>query len=279
MWTTSSRGPSARASNWSVAGLRRRGAGASRRARPWARCVVLGALARTWPQSGASTVGRCPFEVTATVAGACAERGCRTSWRMCVGPWPTWRLGQSCWLGTPSRASCAGCHGRTAADEGRGPVFLSSIPSGPALSSVAAVATRHPVQAMRWMAGRPMRLSKRLLFADSGDHQAQMKRLVADSPRAQYQLLFHRMAEIPDTPVLVVGGTNDALVPLRTQMRTARRASTSAAASTPSRGLRRRQGRVERHPPCALTCLPHSSTSGSCPLIESIKETLRCPKP
>jgi len=68
-----------------------------------------------------------------------------------------------------------------------------------------------------------MRLPERLLFADPGDHQAQMERLVEDSPGVQYQLLFHRRAAIPDTPVLVVGGTNDALVPLRTQTRTARR--------------------------------------------------------
>jgi pimeloyl-ACP methyl ester carboxylesterase len=105
----------------------------------------------------------------------------------------------------------------------RGAVLRSSIPSGPAFSSIVAVATRHPVQAMRFMAGRPMRLPERLLFADPGGHQARMKRLVADSPRVQYQLLFHRRAEVPATPVLVVGGTNDALVPLRTQMRTARR--------------------------------------------------------
>jgi pimeloyl-ACP methyl ester carboxylesterase len=105
----------------------------------------------------------------------------------------------------------------------RGAVLLSSIPSGPAFSSLVAVATRHPAQAMRFMTGRPMHLPERLLFADTGGHQAQMKRLVEDSPRVQYQLLFHRRAAIPNTPVLVVGGTSDALVPLRTQTRTARR--------------------------------------------------------
>lgn len=34
---------------------------------------------------------------------------------------------------------------------------------------------------------------------------------------------LHRKPTIPDTPVLVVGGTDDSLVPLRTQTRTARR--------------------------------------------------------
>jgi len=109
------------------------------------------------------------------------------------------------------------------ADQVRGAVLLSSIPSGPAFSSLVGVAARHPLQAMRFMAGRPMRLPERLLFADPGDHQVSMKRLVEESPRVQYQLLFHRRAAIPGTPVLVVGGTNDALVPLRTQTRTARR--------------------------------------------------------
>lgn len=50
-----------------------------------------------------------------------------------------------------------------------------------------------------------------------------MQRLVEDSPRVQYQLLFHRRAEISETPLLVVGGTEDVRVPLRTQRRTARR--------------------------------------------------------
>jgi len=109
------------------------------------------------------------------------------------------------------------------ADQVRGAVLLSSIPSGPAFSSVVSVASRHTLQAMRFVAGRPMHLPEPLLFADPGDHQVSMQRLVEDSPRVQYQLLFHRRAAIPDIPVLVIGGTDDVLVPLRTQKRTARR--------------------------------------------------------
>lgn len=105
----------------------------------------------------------------------------------------------------------------------RGAVLLSSISSGPAFSSVLAVASRHPVQALRFVAGLPMHLPKRLLFSDAGDHEAEMKRLVADSPLVQYQLLFHRAAAVARKPVLVVAGNDDRLVPLATQLRTARR--------------------------------------------------------
>ncbi len=105
----------------------------------------------------------------------------------------------------------------------RGIVLLSSIPSGPAISTVLAVAARHPVQALRFLAGLPMRLPKRLLFSDAGEHESEMKCLQADSPRVQYQLLFHRPTAVTDKPVLVVGGADDRLVPLATQLRTARR--------------------------------------------------------
>ncbi|MFC7500516.1 alpha/beta hydrolase [Nocardioides sp. CPCC 206347] len=105
----------------------------------------------------------------------------------------------------------------------RGAVLVSSIPSGPAFSSVFAVATRHPVQAMRFIAGLPMRLPKRLIFADASGHEGEMKRLQADSPLVQYQLLFHRRPAVTDKPVLVIGGADDRLVPLATQLRTARR--------------------------------------------------------
>jgi pimeloyl-ACP methyl ester carboxylesterase len=140
-----------------------------------------------------------------------------------VEPSPISRLGRSYWSVTPSEASSFSESSPNTSQAKCGGVLLSSIPSGPAFSSLVGVAARHPVQAMRFMAGRPMRLPERLLFADPGDHQVSMKRLVEESPRVQYQLLFHRRAAIPDTPVLVVGGTHDALVPLRTQTRTARR--------------------------------------------------------
>lgn len=107
----------------------------------------------------------------------------------------------------------------------RGAVLLSSIPSGPAIATVLAVASRHPVQALRFLAGLPMRLPKRLLFADAdaGEHESEMKCLQADSPRVQYQLLFHRPSAVTDKPVLVIGGADDRLVPLATQLRMARR--------------------------------------------------------
>ncbi|MDX6232117.1 MAG: hypothetical protein QOH68_1092 [Nocardioidaceae bacterium] len=105
----------------------------------------------------------------------------------------------------------------------RGAVLLSSVSRGPAISSVLAVAAHHPVQALRFIAGLPMRLPERLLFSEAGGHAAQMHRLRADSPLVQYQLLFHRGAAVSDKPVLVVGGAGDRLVPLATQLRTARR--------------------------------------------------------
>lgn len=119
---------------------------------------------------------------------------------------------------------------RHTTDQVRGAALLGSIPSGPAFSSVMSVATRHPRQALRFVAGRPMHLPEDLLFGDLADHQDAMRRLVEDSPRVQYQLLFHRRAARSEAPVLVVGGTDDILVPLRTQERTARRYATEVRA-------------------------------------------------
>jgi pimeloyl-ACP methyl ester carboxylesterase len=106
-------------------------------------------------------------------------------------------------------------------------VLVASVPAHPAAGSLASVARQHPLDAARLMLGRPLPLRPRYLFAglDAAEARQQAQLCGAESPLAQYQLLFHRRPAVPrgGAPVLALAAPGDRLVPIGDVRRTARR--------------------------------------------------------
>jgi pimeloyl-ACP methyl ester carboxylesterase len=106
-------------------------------------------------------------------------------------------------------------------------VLIATVPAGPAFGALKQVMRQHPADALRMMAGHALLLRASYLFQDPDDPaaEAHARRCEPASPRAQYELLLHRVARAPrdGAPVLVLGSPDDKLVPISSVRRTARR--------------------------------------------------------
>ena len=106
-------------------------------------------------------------------------------------------------------------------------VLVASVSARPAVASLAAVARRHPVDALRIIAGGSLPLRPEYLFEELSPAEARqhIDRCTGESAVAQYQLLFHLPARTPlgDPPVLVLATPDDPLIPIRGLRATAAR--------------------------------------------------------
>lgn len=108
----------------------------------------------------------------------------------------------------------------------RAGVLVGSITSRPAFGTVISVLLNHPWQAMRFLAGRSLRLPPDMLFERLGTEEAAeiSRSLRGGSPWVQYQLLFHLPSRVkPAYPLLSVYSTHDRMVPVGGARATARR--------------------------------------------------------
>jgi pimeloyl-ACP methyl ester carboxylesterase len=109
----------------------------------------------------------------------------------------------------------------------RAAVLVAPVPAHPAVASLAAIARRHPLDALRIMGGGSLPLRPDYLFHELGaaEAQAHADRCGGESALVQYQLLMHRPAGPPlgAPPVLVLATPDDRLVPIRGVRATARR--------------------------------------------------------
>jgi pimeloyl-ACP methyl ester carboxylesterase len=109
----------------------------------------------------------------------------------------------------------------------RAAVLVAPIPAHPAVSSLAAIARRHPSYALRIVVGGSLPLRPEYLFHELPDTDARRHadRCGPESAVVQYQLLMHRPAGAPlgSPPVLVLATPDDRLVPIRGVRATARR--------------------------------------------------------
>ncbi|TFV88747.1 alpha/beta fold hydrolase [Blastococcus sp. CT_GayMR16] len=109
----------------------------------------------------------------------------------------------------------------------RAAVLVAPVPAHPALASLAAIARRHPLDALRIVAGGSLPLRPDYLFHELDEAQAQTHsdRCHGESAVVQYQLLMHRPARPPlgSPPVLVLATPDDRLVPIRGVRSTAAR--------------------------------------------------------
>jgi len=109
----------------------------------------------------------------------------------------------------------------------RAAVLVSPVPAHPAVASLAAIARRHPLDALRIVVGGSLPLRADYLFheLDSAEARSLSDRCGGESPLVQYQLLMHRPAGPPlgSPPVLVLATPDDRLVPITGVRRTAAR--------------------------------------------------------
>jgi alpha-beta hydrolase superfamily lysophospholipase len=109
----------------------------------------------------------------------------------------------------------------------RAAVLVAPVPAHPAVASLAAIARRHPLDALRIVAGGSLPLRPDYLFHELDEPQAQAHadRCGGESAVVQYQLLMHRPARPPlgSPPVLVLASPDDRLVPIRGVRSTAAR--------------------------------------------------------
>jgi pimeloyl-ACP methyl ester carboxylesterase len=109
----------------------------------------------------------------------------------------------------------------------RAAVLVAPIPAHPAVSSLAAIARRHPTDALRIVVGGSLPLRPEYLFHElaEGDADKHADRCGGESPVVQYQLLLHRPPRPPlgSPPVLVLATPDDRLVPIKGVRRTAAR--------------------------------------------------------
>jgi pimeloyl-ACP methyl ester carboxylesterase len=100
----------------------------------------------------------------------------------------------------------------------RAAVLVAPVPAHPAVSSLAAIARRHPVDALRIVGGGSLPLRPDYLFHELDEPQAlaHADRCGGESAVVQYQLLMHRPARPPlgSPPVLVLATPDDRLVPI-----------------------------------------------------------------
>ncbi|HEY0485837.1 MAG TPA: alpha/beta hydrolase [Mycobacteriales bacterium] len=104
-------------------------------------------------------------------------------------------------------------------------VLVAPVPAHPAAGSLLTVARQHPTDALRMLAGGTLPLRPEYLFGelDAGEGRRLAARCGAESPIAQFQLLFHRPARPTGVPMLVLATPDDRLVPISDVRRTARR--------------------------------------------------------
>lgn len=106
-------------------------------------------------------------------------------------------------------------------------VLVAPVPAHPAVGSLVSIARRHPLDAVRILAGGSLPLRPDHLVRQLSPTQARAvsERCGKESALAQYQLLLHRPAPPPrgSAPVLVLATPDDALVPIADVRRTARR--------------------------------------------------------
>ena len=109
----------------------------------------------------------------------------------------------------------------------RAAVLVAPVPAHPAVSSLAAIARRHPTDALGIVVGRSLPLRPDYLFHELHETEAKghADRCGGESAVVQYQLLLHRPAGRPlgAPPVLVLATPDDRLVPIRGVRATARR--------------------------------------------------------
>jgi pimeloyl-ACP methyl ester carboxylesterase len=109
----------------------------------------------------------------------------------------------------------------------RAAVLVAPVPAHPAVSSLVAIARRHPLDALRIVVGGSLPLRPDYLFHElaPADAQRHTDRCHGESAVVQYQLLLHRPAGKPlgDPPVLVLATPEDRLVPVRAVRATAQR--------------------------------------------------------
>jgi len=109
----------------------------------------------------------------------------------------------------------------------RAAVLVAPVPAHPAVSSLVAIARRHPSDALRIVVGGSLPLRHDYLFheLDEAEARGHAGRCGGESAVVQYQLLMHRPARLPigAPPVLVLATPDDRLVPIRGVRATARR--------------------------------------------------------
>jgi len=109
----------------------------------------------------------------------------------------------------------------------RAAVLVAPVPAHPAVSSLVAIARRHPLDALKIVAGGSLPLRPDYLFheLEPAEAQAHADRCGGESAVVQYQLLLHRPAGPPlgSPPVLVLATPDDRLVPIRGVRSTAAR--------------------------------------------------------
>jgi pimeloyl-ACP methyl ester carboxylesterase len=109
----------------------------------------------------------------------------------------------------------------------RAAVLVAPVPAHPAVASLAAIARRHPLDALRIVGGGSLPLRADYLFHELPDAHARAHsdRCGGESAVVQYQLLMHRPARPPlgSPPVLVLASPDDRLVPVRGVRSTAAR--------------------------------------------------------
>jgi pimeloyl-ACP methyl ester carboxylesterase len=109
----------------------------------------------------------------------------------------------------------------------RAAVLVAPVPAHPALASLAAIARRHPLDALRIVGGVSLPLRADYLFHELAAPQARAHtdRCGGESAVVQYQLLMHRPAGAPlgAPPVLVLASPDDRLIPVRGVRSTAAR--------------------------------------------------------
>ena len=98
------------------------------------------------------------------------------------------------------------------------------------LGVLARLARHDPTNAARAVALQPVRLDRRNLFSDIDptDAERHERRLTAESPLAQLEITLAPRRSVSRAPVLVMGAGDDALIPVRDVVRTARSYETTA---------------------------------------------------
>ena len=101
----------------------------------------------------------------------------------------------------------------------RAAVLVAPVPAHPAVASLAAIARRHPLDALRIVGGGslPLRAGVPVPRARPPRGAAHADRCGGESAVVQYQLLMHRPAgrRSGRPPVLVLATPDDRLVPIR----------------------------------------------------------------
>ena len=104
-----------------------------------------------------------------------------------------------------------------------GAVLIAPPGARTGLGIAARYARRRPAQFLRALAGQPITLDLADLFTDPTTEVARdvAQRLAPEAPLAQYEILAGPRPPAVDRPVLVMGGSRDALVPVHEVTRTA----------------------------------------------------------